>query len=300
MSTDVNQKMTIKERIFRTISPESKGYKPSKIFNSTIIILILINMVAIIADTFSSLPEIWRSIFYVIEVISVAVFSIEYLLRLWTADMFYPKLSPVAARFRYVFSIAAIIDILAVLPFYVPYFFSVDLIALRMLRLLHLIRVFEPNSVSSPFWIIESVIRKKARQIMSAIIFAFTLMVVTSILMYSTEHQVQPEVFRNAFSGIRWVLTNMIPINYGEIHLVTEFGKFLGIIMTLLALSVVILPIGIISSGFVEEQGAIHVKNLKLTQNPTEEINRLFELKEKGVLSKDEFESKKKELLSRI
>ena len=115
----------IKISIFNIIEP-SKGNIASKIFDFLIIFLIVINIIFVIAETFD-IPDTPRKVMYIIEAVSVIIFSIEYILRVWTSDLLYPEYRPLKARFKYIFSFMALVDLIAILPFYLPLLIPLDL-----------------------------------------------------------------------------------------------------------------------------------------------------------------------------
>lgn len=109
-----------KKRLFELIQASTEHDLASKVFDICLIVLVLINVCLVIADTFN-LPEKLKTVSYYIEVVSVIIFTIEYFLRIWTADLLYPNKNWFIARIKYVFSFLAIIDLLAILPFYLPF-----------------------------------------------------------------------------------------------------------------------------------------------------------------------------------
>ena len=127
-----------KKRIFEIISRAEDGDHVSAVFDWTIMALIILSIVTIILDSFQSLHVKYYALFQVLEVVTVIVFTIEYILRIWTADLLYPEAKH--PRLKYIFSFMALIDLLAILPFYLP-FFSADLRFLRMMRLFRLFRL---------------------------------------------------------------------------------------------------------------------------------------------------------------
>ena len=243
---------TVKNYIFRIIRTDSEGDTASKIFDIFIISLIILSAVTIIADTFP-LSETFRRISRYIEVFSVIIFTIEYILRVWTSDMLYPKLSPVKARIRYIFSFMALVDLFAILPFYLPMLISIDLRALRLLRVMRLMRVFKVGRYTSALSTIVAVLKNKSSQLISSTFVVLLLLLVSSIIMYSVENPAQPEVFSNAFSGLWWAVSTLTTIGYGDIIPVTPFGKILSGIIALLSIGLVAVPAGIISAGFMEQ-----------------------------------------------
>ena len=241
----------IKQRTFEVIQAGEKGDIISKVFDIFIIGLIIINVIAIIIDTFT-ITEAMKSALSIIETGSVVIFTIEYLLRLWTADLLYPNCGAIKSRIKYVFSFMAIIDLLAILPFYIPFVFPIDLRVLRALRIIRLFRLFKVSRYTSAFNTIADVFKKKSSQLLSSFFVVALLMIISSILMYSVEHDIQPDKFKNAFSGLWWAVATFTTVGYGDIYPITAAGKLLSSVIALLGIGLVAVPTGIISAGFVE------------------------------------------------
>ena len=242
----------LKKRIYDIIQPNSGNDKASAIFDWIIISLIVTNVLLVVLDTFSGIPSDIKNIFGHIELISVLIFTGEYLLRLWTADHLYPASSSVKARVNYILSFLAIVDLLAILPFYLPFIFPIDLRVLRMVRLLRLLRLLKVNRYTSSLSTVGNVVKRKASQLIASMFVVIILMVMASILMYSIEFDAQPEVFQNAFSGFWWAIATMTTVGYGDIYPITIAGKALGAVIALLGIGLVAVPTGIISAGFME------------------------------------------------
>lgn len=251
--------MNIKKRIFEVIGSPEEPTKASKIFDIFIISLIALNVILVLADTFS-LPEWARSVFWWIEVVSVAIFTVEYLLRIYTADLMYPELTPFRAKLRYMRTFMAIIDLLAILPFYVPYIIPIDLRVLRMLRIIRLLRIFKINRYTTALSTIADVFRRKKHELLSSIAVVSMLMIIAAILMYNIENEAQPEAFENAFAALWWAVATLTTVGYGDVYPVTTLGKILSAVIALLGIGLVAVPTGIISSGFVESMEEKHKK----------------------------------------
>ncbi len=243
--------MNIKDRIFEIITSPEKPSKASKIFDIFIICLIILNVITVIADTFK-LPAWAGNIMWWIEVVSVVIFTIEYLLRIYVADLLFPELGPVRSRLRYLRSFMAVIDLLAILPFYIPYLIPIDLRVLRMLRIIRLLRIFKINRYTSALSTIVEVFRRKKHELLSSIAIVTMLMIIAAVLMYNIENEAQPDSFENAFAALWWAVATLTTVGYGDIYPVTVLGKILSAVIALLGIGLVAVPTGIISSGFVE------------------------------------------------
>lgn len=241
----------IKKYIFELLDPTEQESKLERYIDIFIISLIILNVAMVIADTFQ-LPQYIKSVFNVLEGFSVAIFTVEYLLRLWTSNYLYPSLSAAKAHIKYIFSFMALIDLLAILPFYLPFIFPIDLRVLRAIRVIRLFRLFKVNRYTNSLSLIAAVFKNKANQLVSSVFVVGLLMIISSVLMYSIENPVQPEVFKNAFSGLWWAVATFTTVGYGDIYPITGAGKILSAIIALLGIGLVAVPTGIISAGFVE------------------------------------------------
>lgn len=245
-----------KKRIFDIIQIGYAGDVASRTFDIAITAAIIINLFIAIFDTFEqSIP--YQPVLDVIEWITVIGFTIEYILRVWTAEYLYPNKRTSIARIKYIFSGSGIVDILSFLPNYLPVFFPAGAVAFRMFRVIRILRIFRVNSYYDALNVITEVIKRKRDQILSSVFIIVMLIIASSLCMYSLEHEAQPEVFKNAFSGIWWSVSTLLTVGYGDIYPVTVLGKMFSIIITFLGVGMVAIPTGILSAGFVEQYSLI-------------------------------------------
>ncbi len=243
----------LRKRLFDMVSvgvindPLNKGYD----IVSTVILII--NLVVSVMLTFDELSVPYGGILLTIEKITVAFFAVDYVLRFITAKLLYTEYSEPKAILRYVFSMAGIVDLLSFLPYYLPVFFPSGAVAFRMFRVARIFRLFRINAYYDSLNVITEVIYSKKQQLLSSVFIISILMLASSLCMYSLEHEAQPEVFKNAFSGIWWSTSTLLTVGYGDIYPVTTMGKFFSIIITFLGVGMVAIPTGIISAGFVEQ-----------------------------------------------
>lgn len=244
--------MNLKKQIFEIIQPGDSKHVVSKIFDCFIMALIVLSIADVFLMTFELPGELLRSLYH-FEAVVTYVFTAEYLLRIWTADLLYPELSPVGARLRYFRSWMAIVDLAAILPFYLPMILPVNLLGLRAIRLVRLLRIFKFNRYSDALSSIGLVLKKKLLTIAAALFMVLILLIISSLLIYFVEHDAQPDKFQNAFSGLWWAVATLTTVGYGDIYPITVAGKILGAVIAILGIGVVAIPTGILSSGFVEQ-----------------------------------------------
>lgn len=243
--------MNIKQKAYSLIRTD-KTTLISSIFDGAIITIIIINVVLVILDTFN-LPVWLSNLSSKIEIFSIIFFSMEYALRVWMSDYLYPDKRPFVARLKYIFSFMAMIDLISILPFYLPFVIKIDLRILRTLRMIRLLRLFKMNRYTNALHAIGNVFKKKKNQLLSSIFIVFLLMIIASVLMYSVENPAQPDKFQNAFSGLWWAIATFTTVGYGDIYPITVAGKFISAIIALLGIGLVAVPTGIISAGFIEQ-----------------------------------------------
>ena len=221
--------------------------------------VICANILVTFLQTFDELTFLFPA-FHVIEVITILIFCVEYILRIWTADYLYPDKNEFRSRLRFLISFDGIIDLLTILPF----FFLSGIVIFRMLRVARIFHLFRLNARYDSFNVITTVLYEKRNQIISSVFIVLILMLASSLCMYSVEHDSQPEVFRNAFSGIWWSMSTLLTVGYGDIYPITTLGRIMAICIAYLGVGAVAIPTGIISAGFVEQyQRKSSLSNIK-------------------------------------
>ena len=249
----------MKKKVFNIIQIGDKSNPLSRLFDIFIAGVICANILVTFLQTFDELSFLFPA-FHVIEVITILIFCVEYILRIWTADYLYPDKSEFRSRLRFLISFDGIIDLLTILPF----FFLSGMVIFRMLRVARIFHLFRLNARYDSFNVITTVLYEKRNQIISSVFIVLVLMLASSLCMYSVEHDSQPEVFRNAFSGIWWSMSTLLTVGYGDIYPITTLGRIMAICIAYLGVGAVAIPTGIISAGFVEQyQRKSSLSNIK-------------------------------------
>ena len=239
-----------KNRVFELLCKADDGDRISQIIDWTIMALIALSILSIILESFAAVYTRCHTVLKAFETVTVIVFTIEYLLRIWTADLLYPEAKH--PRLKYIFSWMALIDLLAILPFYLP-FFSADLRFLRMMRLFRLfrlLRVFKLGRYFDALQIIMKVIRSSAPQLVMAFVICFFVILFSAIVMYTVEYPVQPQQFPNIISSLWWALCTLTTVGYGDVYPVTALGKVFASVISLVGIGIIAIPTGIIAAGF--------------------------------------------------
>ena len=218
---------------------------------------IIVNLLVSILYTFADVREVSGFLLLFVEKITVLFFLIDYVLRVVTAGELYDELTEKNAVKKYIFSFTGIVDLLSFLPYYLPVFIPAGTVAFRMIRIVRIFRLFRVNAYYDSLNVITEVIAGKRQQLISSVFIILVLMLASSLSMYGLEHEAQPEVFENAFSGIWWAASTLLTVGYGDIYPITDAGKLLGIVITFLGVGMVAIPTGIISAGFVDQYSSI-------------------------------------------
>ena len=243
-----------KEKVLRTLDKGNESDHISKAFDSFIMALILLNVLAVILETVESIHDDYGAWFDYFEIFSVIVFSIEYLFRVWACTAIEKYKHPVWGRVRYIFSIEAIIDLLAIIPFYLPLLIGhSDGRVIRILRLLRLFRIFKLGRYSLAFSLITDVVRKRKEELVVTLTLLVIMLIFASTLMFYIENEANPEAFPSIPQTMWWGVATLTTVGYGDVYPITALGKVLGAVIAVLGVGLFALPAGIIAAGFESE-----------------------------------------------
>ena len=207
----------------------------------------------IMLESYDPLYQEYKTFFHVFDIFTVVVFTIEYAIRIWVADLAFPARNKFLSRLKYIFSPLGITDFLAILPFYLPFAVELDLRMLRTLRLMRLFRVFKLAHYSSSMRMIVRVLKDKKQELFITVFATFILLLLSASIMFHIEETVQPEKFPNIFASFWWAVATLTTIGYGDVYPITPAGQFLAALTALFGIGLVAIPTGIISMGFMEE-----------------------------------------------
>lgn len=249
--------MTNRMKAYHLIDISDMSNSLNRSYNIIYTITILLNIFVSVLITFESIRINYDNLLRFIENATVVFFTIDYILRIWTAKYLYNMGNGLKAYLKYQCSFTGIIDFLSVVPYWLPMFFPSGIATFRVLRVVRIFRLFRINAYYDSLNIITEVLRNTKQQLISSVFIIVVLMIASSLCMYSVEHEAQPEIFENAFSGIWWSASTLLTVGYGDIYPITTLGKFLGIVITFLGVGMVAIPTGIISAGFVDHYSRI-------------------------------------------
>jgi len=253
-----------RKRTAEVLYAVNDGDRLTHIVDIALICLISLNVLAVVLESVESIKSNFETFFYVFEIFSVSIFTIEYLARVWSAidNPWRPDHAhPVRGRVRYMLTWFAIIDVVAIAPFYLSMFFGADL---RILRALRLLRIFKLTRYSSAMTLLLQVFREEARTIGAAMFVSMLMMFVGATLAFVFEHEAQPEKFSSIPAAMYWAIITMTTVGYGDIVPITIYGKIVSAFIGIVGLGMVALPAGILASGF---NNALHRRRVMLEES---------------------------------
>ncbi len=247
--------LNIQKRIYELLEVAHPDDTASRVTDFFLFVLIALNVAAVILETVEDLAVQFEAVFFYFEVFSVAVFTVEYVLRLWTCvtDKRYAR--SLSGRIRFAGSWHAVVDLLAILPFYLPMILPIDLRVVRALRFFRLLRFLKLSRYSESIRIFGKVLRSERSELLVALFVAGVLLVLGSSFLYIVEHQAQPDKFSSIPAAMWWGVATLTTVGYGDVAPITPLGRFLGAIVAVMGIGMFALPAGILASGFAKEMG---------------------------------------------
>jgi voltage-gated potassium channel len=244
--------MKYRKKVWDLVEVTQEEDLPGRIVNLSILSLILLNVLAIILESVESFRVAWSGFFRGFEVFSVAVFSVEYLARIWSCVEISRYRRPIRGRLRFAFKFMSLVDLVSVLPFYLP-FLGLDLRFIRVLRIMRVFRILKVARYFESLKSLKNVFHAKRHELLLTTGFMFLLLVISSCLMYCFESAAQPDKFSSIPETMWWAIATLTTVGYGDVYPVTIAGKIFAGIISILGIGMFALPTGIIGSGFIEE-----------------------------------------------
>ncbi|RMG71485.1 MAG: ion transporter [Bacteroidetes bacterium] len=247
-------------QILRVEEGPSRGL--SFYFDVVLMSLILLNVLAIVLESVDSIYTPYKPWFQAFDLLSIVFFSAEYLLRVWTITCDPRYSHPVWGRLRYMFSFMALVDLLAILPFYVEGIvhllggaraLGIDMRFLRILRVFRIVRLLKVVRYVSALRIIGNVFRSKKEELIISLVFILFILLIVSCMMYFVEHEAQPDQFSSIPATMWWGVATLTTVGYGDIYPITPMGKALGGVIAILGIGLFALPAGILAAGCADE-----------------------------------------------
>lgn len=242
----------IRKRIYEILEVASGDDRVSRVFDLSIVTLIVLNVVAVILESEKEIFDTYSKFFYYFELLSVTIFTLELVLRLWSCTSVPEFNGSIRGRIRFLLTPLAVIDLLAILPFYLSSI-AIDLRIIRVIRVFRIFRLFKMVRYSKAIKTLADVFRVKKEELTISLFALVILLLLCSGLMYYAEHESQPEKFSSIAASMWWGVETLTTVGYGDMLPVTPVGKTLGAIISILGIALFALPTGILASGFSDK-----------------------------------------------
>jgi len=243
---------SVQRRIYEIVEKASDGDRASFVFDIVIMGLVLGNVIGVVVETVPSIAHGHPAFFRGFEAICVVIFTLELALRFFCAGAD-PRYVGLRGRLRFLFRPIVIIDIVAILPFFLPLMMATNAHAMQSLRMFRLLRLLKMGRYLESMQMLGRVARDRRDQLLGTLFIVTILLTVAASLMYVVEHDAQPDVFSSIPMAMWWAVATLTTVGYGDIYPITPMGRVLGATMALLGVGMFALPAGIIGSGFADE-----------------------------------------------
>ena len=262
--------MSFQNACYHILAPSSEAHeykKHSKLFDILLIALIIVNVAAMMLETVPGLPALWQHELHIIEVVSVLIFTIEYILRVYSSASA-PNRSTQAnrsaqanrtrqekttawqKRWAYIKSPMALVDLMAILPFYLSMLVAFDL---RILRVFRVLRILKIGRYSRSMQTLVTVLRNESHSLIAALSVLLLFTIIAATCIYYIEHAAQPDVFSSIPASLWWALVALTTVGYGDAVPITALGKIFGGLITIMGICFYALPAGILSSSYTSQ-----------------------------------------------
>jgi len=263
-------------------------------------IFILANTVAVVLSTISDLPPPVRNLIFTIISISLTIFTIEYILRLWSCTHSPTFLGRVNDRLHYATGIYMIIDLISIIPIVFPFVFPQDYALLHIFRLLSIFKLVRYTRHNDALQLLGRVVFKKREIISILVIFLVFEILFSSTIMYLVENAAQPDKFSSIPAAMWWAAMTVTTVGYGDIYPITPLGQTITSMVTIGGVLLLALPSAILASGFMEERQKEQRSHEHLeTETGISLLERVGNLKERGLITEEEFQEYKTLILPR-
>jgi voltage-gated potassium channel len=240
--------MTLRQRAANILHrPESPSVFGRRV-NLFLAVLIFLNVVAMVVDTVPELPQVWHDALRLFETISFAIFSVEYVARVWSIVEIPKFARPVAGRFRFATRFLPLIDLAALLSYFAPF----DLRFLRLLRVVRLLRVLHLSQYDQPMRAIGRSIRARRKLLVIAVVAMLILIFFAASGMYLIEREAQPKAFQSIPAAMWWAVMTLTTVGYGDVYPITLLGKFFAAVIATGGIAVFALPMAIITAAILD------------------------------------------------
>ena len=282
-----NTGKTIRQKIYSLLNETPTSGRLHGQIDFILILVIITSVIAVFLETVPSIYEPLKNEFHYFDLFTIFIFTVEYVLRVYSApEGDFENKTTVISRWKWVKRPASLIDLIAILPFYLQMFITLDLRFMRILRVLRVLKLTRYNTAMSTF---VAVMKRERAAFMSAMFIVVLITILSAAIVFTVEHEAQPEKFDTMLRALYWAVITLASVGYGDISPITPIGQSFTMVLSLLGIGIVALPAGILGSAFSDQ----------LHQQREQMLHDIETALEDGVLSKEEeehLESERKRL----
>ena len=248
--TKINQDRTLRQKVYSILNDDKYSGEIHHTVDMALVTLICLSVTAVILESVHDIEIAYVRAFHIFDIISIVFFSAEYVLRLYSIPERDPSHSAFSNRLVFATSPSGLIDLLAILPFYISFLLPVDL---RFLRVMRLLRILKLTRYSRAMKTVIEVCQEESPSLSAAFFVLALITVFSASLLYLVEHEAQPDKFSSIPQAMYWAIVTLTSIGYGDIYPVTPLGQALTMVMACVGLGMIALPTGILATGFTEK-----------------------------------------------
>jgi voltage-gated potassium channel Kch len=247
-----NKGRSFRQKVFSLLHPTPTSGSLHRVLDSIIILGVLISVVSIILETVPSIQAVFGAYFYAFEIFSVALFSLEYIGRVYCICELDEYAHPVKGRLRYMMTIGALIDLMAILPFYAGVLLK-EAFDLRFLRVFRLSRLLKLTRYTGTLNTLLKAVNRERRVLFASAFIMVLLVILTASLGYELEHDAQPDKFDSIPSAMYWAVITLASVGYGDISPITPLGKLMTMVISFIGIGIFAVPAGLMASAFTDQ-----------------------------------------------
>ncbi len=255
------RRLTLRRRVHVLLDGGAQGDGTARVVHMALVALVILSVAAVILESVPSIAHEFQRLFLATEYVAVTAFTLEYLLRLWCAPEHTPYygMQSWAARWAFVRSGSALVDLGAILPFYASFFFGADL---RILLFLRLLRFFKLARYSPGIRSLVAVLEAERKALAASAIVLLGVVLFASAAMHVAERAAQPEAFGSIPASMWWAIQTIATVGYGDVIPLTPVGRVIASMTMITGFVMLGLPVGIVATAFAEE---IHRREFVVT-----------------------------------
>jgi hypothetical protein len=247
-----NKNKSLRQNIFALLNPTPHSYEVNKYIDYVVILAVLTSVICIILETVQEVNSVWSTEFKTLDILTVTIFSIEYVLRVYSCCEIQSYSKPIRGRMLYIFSPSALIDLLAISPFYISLIVNKS-IDLRFLRIFRLTRLLKLTRYTGTLNTLLKAVQREKYVLMAAAFMMILMIILTASLGYMFEHDTQPDKFESIPASMYWAVITLASVGYGDITPITPLGRLMTVIVSFVGIGIFAIPAGLMASSFTDQ-----------------------------------------------